>query len=495
MDKKFLHRVVDQLVNETEIDYDREEINSPSFLPYNLSPSSYSSLFSPYSLLFHPFSRFSLYSLFTPFINHCKNIYGLNEEETEYVWEEYRIIIKDKLKENLNEAHITNIPKDDYINEVVNMLDNPPYLYKLESMGLSEEEVREVFKKMYGGDIKVRYIKGSVVRVNKGTENTIYFEDVVSGEMGEDIYWEKWEWYPNSDEWRRYVDSGGYRRFRTKHGIVIYGDDIDTEELEDGFYPPIDTNINENINESRNIDGEWYYQYVFDDKYLSRVLEQLVSETKIDYVRYEMGRSTGIVTSSWDPKDSGSNFTFFKKHCKEIYSLTDIEISDLWVLYIMDMKKRLGVENKDSLIDESSKPLTEEIHHPDNYNITHKGKLNFIDKITDMMIDETYLEDLDFSDSGIINPDIPDGLKKIVFFKGDHYMDDEYGGYNPSDTWEEFIKPLQKDTRNAVRKYLEKHAGEIEWNMLIYIWVEYLYKLREKYFGGGDVNKPPLDFL
>jgi len=74
-------------------------------------------------------------------------------------------------------------------------------------------------------------------------------------------------------------------------------------------------------------------------------LEQLISETKIDWDSYKEGRSTGIVTSSWDPTDSGSNFTSFKKHCKEIYSLTDIEISDLWILYIMDMQKRLGVED------------------------------------------------------------------------------------------------------------------------------------------------------
>ena len=32
-------------------------------------------------------------------------------------------------------------------------------------MGLSEEEVKGVFKKMYGSDVKVKYKKGKFIRV------------------------------------------------------------------------------------------------------------------------------------------------------------------------------------------------------------------------------------------------------------------------------------------------------------------------------------------
>jgi hypothetical protein len=76
MDKRFLDKVVDQIVSETTIDYDEETIYYP-FLP----PSGFllSSLYSP----------FVLYN----FWQHCKNIYGLNEEEIIYVWEKYRKII------------------------------------------------------------------------------------------------------------------------------------------------------------------------------------------------------------------------------------------------------------------------------------------------------------------------------------------------------------------------------------------------------------------
>jgi len=81
MDKKYLDKVLDQLVSETKIDYNERTI----FLPFSFSPFSYSC----YSL--------QLLLLFSPFSKHCKEVYGLNKQEIEYVWEEYREIIKDKI--------------------------------------------------------------------------------------------------------------------------------------------------------------------------------------------------------------------------------------------------------------------------------------------------------------------------------------------------------------------------------------------------------------
>ena len=34
---------------------------------------------------------------FNTFYRHCEEIYGLNYDETEYVWEEYKEIIRDKI--------------------------------------------------------------------------------------------------------------------------------------------------------------------------------------------------------------------------------------------------------------------------------------------------------------------------------------------------------------------------------------------------------------
>ena len=80
MDYKFLNKVVDQIVRETEIDYGMEEIQFPfiSFFPsilFSLLPSYF-------------------------FSDHCEDVYGLNDDEIKYVWKEYVQIIKDKINSN-----------------------------------------------------------------------------------------------------------------------------------------------------------------------------------------------------------------------------------------------------------------------------------------------------------------------------------------------------------------------------------------------------------
>ena len=84
MDKRFLDKVVDQIVSETMIDYDMGKIQFPF--------SSFSFSFR-FSLFLSPISS-------SFFSDHCKDVYGLNEEETEYVWKEYNEIIKDKIDSN-----------------------------------------------------------------------------------------------------------------------------------------------------------------------------------------------------------------------------------------------------------------------------------------------------------------------------------------------------------------------------------------------------------
>jgi len=87
MDYKFLHRVIDQIVSETKIDFDKEVVYFPFFV-------------SPFLLLSSPSSFPSLYlsSFSFSFSKYCKNIYGLTDDEVGYVFEEYKDIIKDKIE-------------------------------------------------------------------------------------------------------------------------------------------------------------------------------------------------------------------------------------------------------------------------------------------------------------------------------------------------------------------------------------------------------------
>jgi len=86
MNKNFLDKVIEQIVSETRIDYNE------------LSPTLYTPF--PYPPLILSFSTFPPLLLFPKFTNHCRDVYGLNNDEVDYVWDEYKKIIYDKIKSN-----------------------------------------------------------------------------------------------------------------------------------------------------------------------------------------------------------------------------------------------------------------------------------------------------------------------------------------------------------------------------------------------------------
>ena len=109
MDKRFLNKVVDQIVSETEIDYDKERIYTSSI---------FSSTFSVLYL-----SSASLFIHLTPFIRHCKEVYGIKDDnEMEYIWKEFVRTIKDKIKSkgNINESNVGQDKK--FLDKIVSQI-------------------------------------------------------------------------------------------------------------------------------------------------------------------------------------------------------------------------------------------------------------------------------------------------------------------------------------------------------------------------------------
>ena len=82
---RYIEHIISDLVRDTRIDYEKNFIYLPYFPPH-LSPTylSFISLF--------PSSYF--------FSDYCKERYGLTKEEIDYVWDVYKIIIKDKIINN-----------------------------------------------------------------------------------------------------------------------------------------------------------------------------------------------------------------------------------------------------------------------------------------------------------------------------------------------------------------------------------------------------------
>jgi len=90
MDKKFLDKVVDQIVSETRIDHEWGEIQ----FPFIRQQASYPA----YSLLLLRSPNFTFSSTFIlALIKQCIEVYGLNMEEVEYVCDEYKEIIIDEI--------------------------------------------------------------------------------------------------------------------------------------------------------------------------------------------------------------------------------------------------------------------------------------------------------------------------------------------------------------------------------------------------------------
>ena len=93
MDYKFLNKVIDQLDYETEIDHD----NGSIYFPFILDIVRFASSGTIYQKLM---IFFTMGKFISPFINHCRDIYGLNMEEILYVSGKYKDILKDKIKNN-----------------------------------------------------------------------------------------------------------------------------------------------------------------------------------------------------------------------------------------------------------------------------------------------------------------------------------------------------------------------------------------------------------
>ena len=83
--KKYLDKVLEHLVRGTQIDYENNSIAFP-FTTLSISNTT------------PPFYSFSYFRLFPSetFNSHCRNTFGLTEEETQYVWVNYIRTMVDK---------------------------------------------------------------------------------------------------------------------------------------------------------------------------------------------------------------------------------------------------------------------------------------------------------------------------------------------------------------------------------------------------------------
>ena len=392
-------------------------------------------------------------------------------------------VIKKVLKEEIiKEANITTVSENSFFNGVLNLMDNPPYLPLLYSMELSEEDIVKVFELMYRNlgeeRLKVSFDEdGSISVIDPVFHNRLYYEEPHL-RFEDTTYWEKWDYWPGTNEWKRYVDMNGDRRFRSKNGIQSYGKDIEPEDMEDGFYPPLSTGINEGIGNSQ-------IKKRMNTLFLDKVLKELVRDTKLDRLGLHL------------PFHYGSLYISSKKEISKLLTHKEYDYRESFYGYVMDLYS-LSIEESvycypkyvELLVDKFNKTgkLTLESVSPKvSKDITHKGKLKFIENITDIMLDETYVTDIEPSRRN--NDWYVEGMRRIYFYKGDNSLgrDDAQGIIQPGESWVKFVNKYTRELFDATFKHLKRlGVGNIGMDMEVAVWTEYLYKLRDKYFGGGD---------
>jgi hypothetical protein len=159
--KEYLNRIVDFIVQDTEIDYKNDRIEGP--FP----------ILSSFSYL--PSDRYVI----DYFSKYCEDTYGLTDDEIKYVWKKYinKIVNKKPIKESVNRKQefldkVANFIVDDTKIEVVSKKWNPPFMtiwlersrlfshdvphagifhrfyeYCKETYGLSDDEIMGVWNK------------------------------------------------------------------------------------------------------------------------------------------------------------------------------------------------------------------------------------------------------------------------------------------------------------------------------------------------------------
>ena len=248
----YLNKIVEYLLEDTEIDYNNRSVNLLFLHP-------------PMLLYFFP------YPLPSPILEYCKDVYGLNDDETNYVLREYKNTIVDK---------INNLP----INESV---DN---------------------KKIYLDKI-VQYILDDT-KLDYGRKEVIYpFIPNVRSQWGllVPLYYVQYD-SPFFNEYSKYCND--MYGLSYEESVYVW-DHYKTRLIDKG-------SINESV-DSKKI-------------YLDKILDYIVEDTMINSRDWEPPFHLRKYLHSLPTPQY--LFPYFYKYCNDNYGLTNDEVRSLWEPYL-----------------------------------------------------------------------------------------------------------------------------------------------------------------
>jgi len=300
--KEFLDKVLERILKETDIDYEKDRIFTP---------------FSPNSCNFRiiPVEEWSTKTLLHRLLRRqCKNIYGLTDEEINYVWDNYKNILRD-ITEN-----------GGYLNENVDK------------------------QKNFYDKVLERLLKDTVITDSKITfPFAIFKQEELTGDslLSVSIWMDgRWENHKYPHRFKKYVND--IYGITYEESVILwrrYMDIIEKEVLKrlrqnsSGIRVSTTWNLGRHdINESHVDDTEFIKDYTKDlnekqKGYLDKVVEQLLRETDIYYekwrVNYPFFENT-TYSFQYTLPFSGP----FIRYCKKIYGLTKDELRYVHIMYI-----------------------------------------------------------------------------------------------------------------------------------------------------------------
>jgi hypothetical protein len=330
--KNFLHKVVEFLVKDTIIDYGDNHIDFPFFPSYRLYISD-----ANLDYFFHK-GRYSQY---------CKDNYGLTHEESLYVWGIYIDMIKEKINNKGGSINESDDRRKNFLDKVVDFLvkdtkvnyDNKtlffPFTYN-NSLRQGSSNLTTFHKRLFD----------TYIPIDGFTE---YIEEMYGINLTEDIDY-VWETY------------------KVIMYNIVFGNNVSPLYF--------------NESDDRKI------------KYLDKVVDFLVKDTKVDYEEREIffpftqKIATRRNTDNSTPfhkilfhKDSVIPIGGFMEYIEEIYGITYIkDVSYVWGKYKDIMRNTMFGDD----------PTNEPIYESDD------KKQNYLNKIIDWLVSDTDVNSLWF---------------------------------------------------------------------------------------------------
>lgn len=378
MDNKkiYLDKIVNYIVDDTIINYNTDIIIFP---------------FSIIGPLGRPLPSFISDGLdlmsFYSFYKYCKDTYGLTDEETDYVWNRYKVIINNKIKGNINESVDR---RSVYLDKIVDFLVDDTKM---------DYNTHKVWYPFMSDDINpFPFSPNTIFNI----EVSPVFVDYLNTMYGID-------WYDSDYVWKKY----------TTIMMNKYKNDI----------------INESVDRKND--------------YLDKIVEFLVTDTDIEYgkkmIRYPFLPSTlfSVFSSFRTPYVKE---TPFSKYIKDNYGLTDGEIDYVWEEYkniILDKFNNMGsinesVDRKQDYLDKIVDFLVEDtdiglgwFSPPYYYPGSTAGRTNFRS-----VYEHTFNLSSNTNYSGLDT--------QLIYF--DHYCKNNYGltGQENKIVWERYMKKLKE---------------------------------------------------